>query len=142
MFETLINRESTRYIVVDFTNTTTVTSIPVTKIDFLDRQAGYFGCRYHYVIQRDGTIQSGRPLEKQSPLSRVANDSSICVALVGGLSQRGHPTDNTTPAQKEALLNLCREVRKDHPRVKAVLLSDMIRRRQPAVKFNMEPYNP
>lgn len=141
MFQSIINRDTTRYLILDQTYTNPNVLVPVSKIDFNDKRAGYFGCRFHYVIHRNGNLESGRPLEKQSPVSQVYNNSAICVALVGGRSHRGFPTDNFTPQQKETLADLVNVIRADHPDLEVLLKDDVISRKDRTMRFNVEPYN-
>lgn len=141
MFDQVKERESTEYLVVDHTRTPPTKTITVERIDFLDKQSGYFGIRYHFVISRDGTISVGRPLNKQSPITRVACASSVCVVLVGGLSHRANPTNNFTAAQRDALHTLTQMLREDNEALRVVLLDDLINRASRQMIFDVTHYN-
>lgn len=73
-------------------------------LDLRDRDAGYSQIGYHFVIERDGKVEKGRPLHLPSMHDPVG-DSKRCVAvcLVGGADDNGEPEDNFTPQQKLAL---------------------------------------
>lgn len=66
---------------------------------------GWRNIGYHYVIDLDGTVESGRPISQPGAHCLGQNAHSIGVAYVGGL-KNGKPADTRTPAQKAALLKL------------------------------------
>lgn len=75
-------------------------------IDRWHRQKGYGCIGYHYVIDIDGTLERGRPLEKVGAHCKKYNKSSIGVCYIGGLSKSNKPTDTRTPEQKKTLREL------------------------------------
>jgi len=70
----------------------------------LDR--GWSDIGYHYVIELDGTIKEGRPLERQGAHVRGLNKNSIGICYIGGCDADMKPKDTRTIAQKEALVCL------------------------------------
>lgn len=52
----------------------------------LDR--GWSDIGYHYVIQRDGTIDKGRPEERQGAHVRGHNKNSIGISYIGGVEAK------------------------------------------------------
>jgi hypothetical protein len=60
-------------------------------IDLRDRRTGYNGIGYHWLIQRDGTVEKGRDESSASVhddgISLAKSAVSIC--LIGGLDARG-----------------------------------------------------
>lgn len=78
---------------------------------------------YHFVIYRDGSIHTGRPLELPGAHCRGHNANSIGICYIGGLVRqrcppRGDvylPKDTRTPAQRSALRNLIAELQKQFP---------------------------
>ena len=70
----------------------------------LDR--GWSGCGYHWIVRRDGEIEYGRPLEKIGAHAKGYNDSSIGIALVGGLAHSGKQACNFSYVQFVALEKL------------------------------------
>lgn len=73
---------------------------------------------YHYVIYRDGTIHTGRPLEEEGAHCKENghNKHSIGVCYIGGLAADGKTAKDTrTPEQKKALLDLLKELKTKFP---------------------------
>ena len=75
-----------------------------------------FGIGYHYVIRRDGSIESGRPEWMVGAHCLNHNAHSLGVCYEGGLDIRGQPDDTRTPAQKKALRWLLRQLHRTYPR--------------------------
>ncbi len=67
----------------------------------LDR--GWSDIGYHYVIELDGTIKEGRPVERQGAHVRGLNKNSIGICYIGGLSSKMSPKDTRTKSQLESL---------------------------------------
>lgn len=88
-------------------------------LDRRDRRHGYSMVGYHYVIRRDGRIETGRSEDVPSihdDLKRAKD--SIAVCLVGGADERGGPANNFTPEQWSALCLLFREIGRRHEGIK------------------------
>lgn len=68
------------------------------------KDRGWSDIGYHYVIELDGTIYQGRPLERPGAHTRGHNDDSIGICYVGGGVT--DPSDTRTPEQKRALYAL------------------------------------
>lgn len=75
---------------------------------------------YHYIVELGGRIFASWPEDKISNGAKGHNRDSIHVCYIGGLSATGRPADTRTPAQKESLLRILRELRRRYPR--AVIL--------------------
>ena len=73
------------------------------------------GCGYHYVIRRDGNIEKGRPDEMIGAHCLNHNRHSLGICYEGGLDANGNTADTRTEAQKESMLNLLTELKKQHP---------------------------
>jgi len=68
---------------------------------------GWRDIGYHFLIQRDGTIDEGRPIEQTGAHTRGHNWDSIGIAYVGGMSKdMTEPKDTRTEEQKDALVDL------------------------------------
>jgi hypothetical protein len=85
-------------------------------IDLRDRRTGYNGIGYHWLIQRDGTVEKGR-----DELSASVHDdgislakSAVSICLIGGLDAAGEPSNNFTDDQVDAFVLLVREIRSRH----------------------------
>lgn len=67
---------------------------------------GFIDIGYHYVIKRDGTLESGRHDMLQGAHTRGHNDSSLGICLAGGIDNQGNPDSNFTLAQYNTLSKL------------------------------------
>jgi len=84
------------------------------------RQWGYPDSGFHFVIRRDGTIETGR-----NPLAvgrhTVAHDfTSIGVCLIGGVNESDVPENNFTPAQWDSLIKLLKGLKTKYPEAKII----------------------
>lgn len=73
------------------------------------------GCGYHYVIDRDGNIEAGRPLDMIEAHCKGYNRHSIGICYEGGLDTHGHPADTRTMTQKVALRQLLKQLHAMYP---------------------------
>ena len=71
---------------------------------------GWSDIGYHYVIRRDGSIETGRDLKKDGAHAKGYNKDTIGICLVGGVNDKGTPQDNFTPNQFETLNTLVQDV--------------------------------
>ena len=83
---------------------------------------GWRDIGYHYIIDRNGTLATGRPLEKVGAHVQGRNTGTIGVCLIGG-----HGSAETDPfakhytiAQEKALRRLLADLRKRYPTIKAI----------------------
>lgn len=78
---------------------------------------GWSDIGYHYVIDRDGTIVPGRPVERIGAHTRGHNRHSIGVCLIGGhgSASTDHFRDNFTPEQEAALSGILQDFSRDLP---------------------------
>ena len=67
------------------------------------KQRGWSDIGYHYVVMLDGTIEEGRPLERQGAHVRGHNKGSIGICYVGGLDSDMKTKDTRTDAQRASL---------------------------------------
>lgn len=80
-------------------------------IDRMHReQNGWAGIGYHFVVCLDGSIESGRPVEKVGAHAKGYNGSSLGVCYVGGLDAAGRPADTRTLPQRTSLRRLVNEL--------------------------------
>lgn len=73
---------------------------------------GWSDIGYHYLIDRDGTMMAGRPIEKTGAHTKGHNSGTIGISLFGGhgSSENDSFEDNFTPAQDAALRDLIAEL--------------------------------
>ena len=85
-------------------------------IDRWHRERGWrYGIGYHYVVRRDGSVETGRPLEQIGAHCQNHNKHSIGICYVGGLDVQGRPADTRTPEQRVSLRQLLEKLHKMFP---------------------------
>lgn len=88
----------------------------VADIDRWHKSRGWKCIGYHYVIYRDGSVHTGRPVEQIGAHCAGHNANSIGICYIGGLSSDNKtPKDTRTPAQIKALRDLVGELKKKYP---------------------------
>ena len=87
----------------------------VSDIDRWHRAWGWKSCGYHFVVRRDGAVETGRPLREQGAHCRNHNRHSIGICYEGGLDDEGRAADTRTPAQRQALRRLLERLHKRYP---------------------------
>ena len=88
----------------------------VADITAWHKDRGFRTIGYHYVIYRDGSIHTGRPVEEIGAHCKGHNAHSIGICYIGGKSADGKRHEDTrTPEQKEALLSLLRRLNARFP---------------------------
>ena len=85
------------------------------EIDAWHRDRGWQGIGYHYVIRRDGTVETGRPEHLAGAHVAGHNSRSIGICYAGGKGDDNKPADNRTAAQKAALERLVAELKNRYP---------------------------
>lgn len=81
---------------------------------------GWSDIGYHLVIERDGEIQLGRPLERIGAHCKGHNKTSVGICLVGGLNEAGEPDNNFSDVQFDYLEKLIISLRVSYPDIKSV----------------------
>lgn len=88
-------------------------------IDLWHRAQGWDCIGYHYVVKLDGTIESGRPIEKVGAHCKGHNAYSIGVCYIGGVASDGKtPKDTRTLHQIAAMRSLLARLKKEYPTAK------------------------
>ncbi len=80
-------------------------------------ERGWSDIGYHYVVDLDGTIEPGRPIEKAGSHCSGHNADSIGVCYIGGCDKKMQPKDTRTDAQKASLLLLLKYLVAKYPGV-------------------------
>lgn len=76
-------------------------------IDRWHRAQGFNCIGYHFVVYRDGTVVTGRPIESIGAHCKGQNARSIGICYIGGRAPVGTaPKDTRTPQQRKALREL------------------------------------
>jgi N-acetylmuramoyl-L-alanine amidase len=94
----------------------------VAEIDRWHKDRGWSGIGYHYVIDRTGVFERGRPLDKVGAHVKGHNTGTIGICLIGGHGSSANDDffDHFTGAQDRALRDLIRQLQSDHPTITKV----------------------
>ncbi|MBZ5882544.1 peptidoglycan recognition protein family protein, partial [Escherichia coli] len=110
-------RKSTDYLVVHCAATPPSWNGGAKEIRQWHREKGWIDIGYHFVIRRDGTVETGRPENTVGAHVENHNSNSIGICLVGGVDDKLKAQNNFTPAQFAALALKLRELKKKYPNV-------------------------
>ena len=88
----------------------------VKKIDDYHKSKGWKGIGYHFWVDRQGKVFTGRSLEEVGAHVVGHNSHSIGICYEGGLNELGVETDTRTPEQKVALRKLLEELHGRFPK--------------------------
>lgn len=103
-------------IIVHCTATRQGQSVTTAQIDAWHKQRGFRCIGYHYVVYLDGSVHEGRNVDEAGAHCTGHNAHSIGVCYVGGLAPDGKtPKDTRTLAQKAALLDIIRRLKRIYP---------------------------
>jgi N-acetylmuramoyl-L-alanine amidase len=77
------------------------------------RDRGWSDIGYHFLIDRDGTVAKGRPIEKTGAHTQGHNTGTIGISLFGGWDSAATDefAENYTPQQDAALRKLIADLR-------------------------------
>ena len=80
---------------------------------------GWSDIGYHYLVDRDGVIADGRPIERAGAHVQGRNANTIGVCLIGGhgSSETDQFADHFTAAQDRALRRLLADLRRRFPAI-------------------------
>ena len=84
-------------------------------IDGWHRARGYKSIGYHFVVRRDGTIETGRRLDEVGAHCQGHNRHSISICYEGGLDADGQPADTRTLEQVKTLRELVKCIHAHFP---------------------------
>lgn len=119
MFPTVIGLKKSKRIITDIVVHCTASKegvdMTVEQIRRIHKANGWSDIGYHYVIDLDGHIHTGRDVDISGAHVSGHNAHSIGVVYVGGLDKNGKPKDTRTEAQKAALLSLLLNLRRLYP---------------------------
>lgn len=91
------------------------------------REKGWRDIGYHFVIKRDGTLETGRPVTQPGAHEPKINRNSIAICLIGGAPpigsdayKKGLGENNYTPAQWKTLEAKVKELHSLHPTAQVI----------------------
>ena len=85
------------------------------EIDKWHTDRGWSGCGYHFIIRRDGEIETGRDLGVVGAHAYGYNRVSVGICLVGGMDGAGNVANNFTSPQYVALATLLDDLATEYP---------------------------
>ena len=113
-------RKETTEIVIHCAATKPSMKVDATVIDRWHREKGWLKIGYHYVINRDGSIEIGRNEDTVGAHAKGYNATSVGICLVGGLSEDNEPEDNFTDEQWLMLTRLVDGISSKYPDAKII----------------------
>lgn len=105
-----------RHLIVHCSATAPTLDIGVQEIDLQHRQRGSFMVGYHFIIRRNGKMETGRDVTQPGAHAPRYNQCSIGICLVGGSNSRDEVENNFTSAQLSTLYHLLTDLRVKYPR--------------------------
>lgn len=122
-----MKRNSIDAIVIHCSATRAGMDVRARDIDKWHKERGFDCIGYHFVVDLDGTVETGRPLTMDGAHCNTAglsgksyNKHSIGICYVGGLDRDGNPADTRTPAQRVALDDLAHRLIQEYPIVEVL----------------------
>lgn len=110
-------RQRTSHIVIHCSATKPEQDVGASDIDRWHRQKGFLKIGYHYVIRRDGRVETGREELEIGAHAQGFNSVSLGICMVGGVDANNidKAENNFTPEQFDTLERLLLELRARFP---------------------------
>lgn len=112
---TLTHRKSTDLIVIHCSATRATLDIGVPEITRWHIQRGFDTVGYHYVIRRNGELETGRPEQAIGAHVRGHNANSVGICLAGGVDGQNNPQNNFSDEQFSTLKILLQQLVERYP---------------------------
>lgn len=97
---------SVKYIAVHCSATQAKSDIGAKEIDRMHRQRGFAKIGYHFVIRRNGVVETGRAITEIGAHVEGHNAHSLGICLIGGIAPDGKAETNFTDDQYASLAAL------------------------------------
>lgn len=110
-----VERDSTDLLVIHCSATRPTHDIGVSDITRWHIQRGFDTVGYHYVIRRNGELETGRPEMAVGAHVRGHNVNSIGICLAGGVDASNTPENNFTAEQIVTLKRLLVQLKERYP---------------------------
>ncbi len=109
-------------VIVHCSATTEGQDIGVDEIRSWHKARGWSDIGYHYVIRRDGSIETGRPLSRRGSHAKGHNHGSVGICMVGGIdaNNKQRAEANFSFIQYVSLSELVAQLQRAHPIVKVI----------------------
>ena len=99
-------RKQTDFIVIHSTGTPPKMDVNLSTVDSWHRKRGWVRIGYHYFINKNGTIETGRNPHEVGAHAKGYNGKSVSVCLAGGVDDNNNPDPYFSSQQWEALFCL------------------------------------
>ena len=126
-----------KHLVVQSLGTPPSDDIGVRELDRRDREAGFLGIGYHFVVRRDGRVEKGRALQRASAFIPGHNSNSIAICMVGGENENGHELGNYMTEQFDSLLRLLSGLSQTFPDAEVMGHRDLLGSATSSPHFNV-----
>lgn len=90
--------------------------IGVKEITQWHMKRGFTTIGYHYVIRRDGTVETGKDIDKIGAHVLNYNKGSTGICMVGGIDDSGNPESNFTKPQWDQLKRVVMAFKVEYPK--------------------------
>lgn len=139
MAEKFQERKTTTAIFIHCSATKPSMDIGATEIRKWHRNQGWVDIGYHYVIRRNGNIETGRPDNVAGAHVQGWNSRSVGICLVGGVSQEdaNKPEANFTDSQMKSLGELLTRLKKKYPDAKIKAHHDVANKACPSFNVSL-----
>ncbi len=116
-----LKTEEIKYLVVHCSATPADMDIGAKEIKQWHREKGWLDIGYHYVITRDGDVETGRPEDIPGAHARGYNQVSLGICMVGGTKKDKRTQENNfTEAQFATLRRLLEGLESDYPNAEVI----------------------
>ena len=112
------NKRKIKEIIIHCTATKEGRNYSVEDVDLWHRERGFDCIGYHYLVDLDGLILTGRDIGRVGAHCKGHNANSIGICYVGGLYKNGKSKDTRTDKQKDSLIKLITRLKKPYPDAK------------------------
>ena len=112
-----IIRKNTRYIIIHCSDTEPSKNLNTEELNKIHRQKGFLNIKYHFIIKRDGTVETGRHVDEVGSHTEEFDEESISICLIGGIApdQEVEPRLNYTSRQWDSLKTTIKSLRLLYP---------------------------
>jgi N-acetylmuramoyl-L-alanine amidase len=114
-------RRKTDFIAIHCSATRGIQDVGVADIRKWHKAQGWKDIGYHFVIRRNGKVETGRAIDAVGSHVQGYNVNSVGICMAGGLDDKTwKPVDNFTAAQWASLRTLVARLVKMYPKAKVL----------------------
>tara|TARA_R110002110_G_scaffold213870_1_gene427313 strand:+ start:958 stop:1374 length:417 start_codon:yes stop_codon:yes gene_type:complete len=129
------------YLVVHCSATRPSTNINAATIDEWHKERGFNSIGYHYVIKRDGQVETGRDEDTQGAHALGYNHNSLGICLIGGVEEDDYQVgeNNFTREQWQSFEHLVTQSEEKYLGVKIIGHNEISKKFCPS--FDVQKWN-